>query len=92
MLSGAGGALRPPAVSAVGGGRRRSGVDQSSGGEARERKQDVQGDERGVAGAAAAQRQQEGDECSRRHEKRNQEIFTFEIMSGVLSSQQIFKK
>lgn len=62
VLSGAGGALRPPTVSVGAGGRGRSGVHQSAGGEQRQRKQDFQGDECGHAGAAAAQRQQEGGE------------------------------
>uniref|UniRef100_A0AAX7SNC5 UBA domain-containing protein n=1 Tax=Astatotilapia calliptera TaxID=8154 RepID=A0AAX7SNC5_ASTCA len=60
--AGAGGALRPPAAPARVGGRGRSGVDPSSGGEARQRKPNVQGDERGDAGAAAAARRQEGNE------------------------------
>lgn len=62
VWSGAGGALRPSVVSASVGGRGRSGVDPTAGSEERERQQDVQGDQRGDAGAAAAQRQQEGGE------------------------------
>lgn len=63
-------------MSAGAGGRGRSGVDQSAGGEERERKQDVQRDERGHAGAAAAQRQQEGGETLKNHNfyhQRNEE-------------------
>lgn len=57
---GSGSALGPPAVPVPERGGRSSGVHQGPGGEEREEEPDVQGDQRGDAGAAAAQRRQEG--------------------------------
>lgn len=60
MSLGAGAALFLAAGSAGVGRGGRSWVNQSSGSEPVERKQEVQGHEHGDRGAAAAQRQQEG--------------------------------
>lgn len=62
LSSGAGRALCISGVSASVGGRGRFGVHPSAGGEEREGKQNVQRNERGYAGAAAAKRPQEGRE------------------------------